>query len=138
MMQTDENMPVATEMPQAVPQLADANRQAATCKSALPGTQNTPVRRVGTITMGIALILTGVLLCITLFVPTLDIIGLFRFAPLLLVLLGVEILVAYARMGSGTIKYDVLSMLLCALLILCATGATCVAAASLYYTGVCF
>lgn len=82
-------------------------------------------RRVGTFTMGIALIASGIVLCVSLFFPQYDIISLCRFAPLFLVLLGVEVLIAGAH--NRPLRYDFLSMILCAVLIFAAMFATSIA-----------
>lgn len=87
-----------------------------------------PVRRIGTVTMGVALIVTGLVLCASLCFPQFDLIDLCRFAPLFLVLLGAEILWRTARAKDVSFRYDWLSMLLCAFLIACSCGATAVAA----------
>ncbi len=85
------------------------------------------VRRVGMFTMGIALILSGIVALIYLFYPSLDLVSLLKYAPALLVLLGVEILVCGFVFRGDVIKYDFLSMFVCFALI-CA----CVAAAAVY------
>lgn len=102
---------------------------------AQPHSVPVPARRVGTVTMGIALIATGILLCVSMFYPSLEVWMMFRFAPLLLVLLGVEILVSHARAKGKAFKYDGLSMVVCSIIILFAMGVTSVTAAFLYETG---
>ncbi|MEG2653095.1 MAG: hypothetical protein RSA17_05920 [Ruthenibacterium sp.] len=126
----DSNGNFAQPHTASAPPAAYSYHGSATAAAVVP-----PVRRVGTVTMGVALILSGVLLCVSLFWPTVNVFGLFRFAPLLLALLGVEVLVAYARAKNAAIKYDVLSMILCALLILFSLGVTSVVVAEMYYGG---
>ncbi len=83
------------------------------------------VRRVGTFTMGFALIITGAVLCIGLFNPKFDFITLFKLSPLILVALGIEILVAFTVGKGERFKYDFLSMFVCFCLIVASAGASC-------------
>ncbi|MFR9190420.1 MAG: hypothetical protein ACLVL7_09465 [Anaerotruncus massiliensis (ex Togo et al. 2019)] len=53
-----------------------------------------PVRRVGTMTMGFALIVTGIVALAAMFKPSLDLVFVFKLS-LIFVLLGVEILYNY-------------------------------------------
>lgn len=80
------------------------------------------VRRVGAVTFGLTLIGMGVLLLLSLILPQMDLLSALRFAPVVLVILGVEVLVYTARPGEK-FKYDVLSILVCVLLILGVAGA---------------
>lgn len=50
------------------------------------------VRRVGTVTFGIVLILTGVLFLAHLFFPAFNYFLIYRFWPVILILLGIEVL----------------------------------------------
>lgn len=68
-------------------------------------------RRVGTFTLGIVLVASGLLMACSLFWPELDLSWVLKGAPLILILLGVETLLA-AR-GGTSIKYDWAGMLLC-------------------------
>lgn len=84
-------------------------------------------RRVGTFTLGVTLVASGVAMLIAMFFPDLDLRWALKCAPVILILLGVETLLA-AR-GGGKIKYDWLGMLLCFVL----TGAAlCMCAAAWY------
>ncbi|MPN20892.1 hypothetical protein SDC9_168271 [bioreactor metagenome] len=75
------------------------------------------IRRVGTFTMGLSLIATGLLSIYSLINPSFDILIAIKFSPAILILLGIEILVAYF-VGSGEkIKYDFLSGFVCLILI---------------------
>lgn len=76
-----------------------------------------PIRRVGNFTMGIALIVTGIALTLHYFMPGFDIITFAKFTPLILVCLGIEILWANAHKGDASLKYDLLSMFFCFILI---------------------
>lgn len=86
-----------------------------------------PRRRVGTFTLGVTLVVSGVLMAAALFRPELDLRWALKLSPLILILLGIETLIA-AR-GGGRIKYDWAGMLLCFIL----TGAAlCMCAAAWY------
>lgn len=74
-------------------------------------------RRVGTFTMALCLIVTGVLLLLRIVVPTLNFSLILRFAPVVLILLGIEILVANFMNKGEKLKYDFLSVVVCLLLI---------------------
>ena len=71
------------------------------------------VRRVGTFTMGLCLVVVGIALVINMFRPSWNMLYLFRLAPLVLVALGVELLIASATKGDTKLKYDFLSVILC-------------------------
>ncbi len=75
------------------------------------------MRRVGTFTMAICLIAIGTLLVLYVVLPGLDYLTILRFSPLVLVLLGLEILVANIRNKDGGLRYDWLGVLICILLI---------------------
>lgn len=81
-------------------------------------------RYVGRFTLGIAMIVMGVLITASLFHSTLDLTKLARLAPLMLVLLGAEILVAAARRGDRQVKVGFGMTILC-LFIIC--GSVCFA-----------
>ena len=70
-------------------------------------------RRVGTFTCGVALVLTGLAIGIYLIWPRFDLLFFFRLCPLLLVLLGGELLAASFSRSELRIKYDFVSMVLC-------------------------
>lgn len=63
--------------------------------------QTIRIRRVGSVTFGCVLIVTGVLFLIHLFLPRLDYRIIFRFWPLILITLGIEVL-----MGSKQKNYE--------------------------------
>lgn len=100
-----------------------------------PRTDSAPVRtrRVGTLTLGLTLIVCGALLLATLVSPSLDIITILRFSPVVLILLGVEMLVSAIRPGEK-LRYDWLSILVCFVL-LCGAGCAAVAPTLLNYIG---
>ena len=75
-----------------------------------------PVRRIGTLTMGVTLILVGVILLVFFFKPF-DLFSLMRFSPVLLILLGIEILWQYSRHRGEELRYDFWGTLFCFLVI---------------------
>lgn len=77
------------------------------------------VRRVGTFTMGVTMILVGLLIVCSLFGWGIPLEWVFRFSPLILVALGVEVLVGAFSKGAK-LKYDFLSIIVCGLLTLAA------------------
>lgn len=81
------------------------------------------VRRVGSFTLGVALILTGGCIALSMVRPDFPILTAARLAPLVLVALGVEVLWANARKGDARLKYDLLSMFVCFVLICASLGA---------------
>ncbi len=76
--------------------------------------EQTP-RRVGTLTLGVVLVIAGCAMLVSLVWPQLDLRWLLKGAPLILVSLGAETLLA-AR-GGGRVKYDWVGMFLCFLLV---------------------
>lgn len=91
------------------------------------------VRRVGTFTMGAALIVTGLSICLSLVVPAFDITLVAKLAPMVLVALGAEVLFWSAHQGGMKIKYDFLSMLVCFVLLCASIGAAAVPVLWRYY-----
>ncbi len=90
-------------------------------KSIISNVNNKPQgRRVGTITTGIALITTGVAMFLSIIYPSLKYISLFKFAPLLLCLLGIEILIGFGLCKNNSLKYDYAGIFLAALTVICA------------------
>lgn len=74
-----------------------------------------PVRRVGTFTTGVVLVVAGVAMMVSMFFPKLDLTLVLQLSPLALVSLGVETLLS-AR-GGGRVKYDWVGMILCCLIV---------------------
>ncbi len=70
------------------------------------GEKNVYAKRVGTISVGITLIATGVIMFLSVVYPSINYINLFKFAPLLLCLLGVEILLSFSFCKKINLKYD--------------------------------
>ena len=87
-----------------------------------------PVRRVGTLTLGVCLIVCGVLFLCYFFVPHFNWELALKIAPAAgLILLGCEVLYFAARPQRW--KYDFLSVLLCIVLMVSAFGGACLMAA---------
>ena len=71
------------------------------------------VRRVGTVAFALLLIAAGILLLAQQFVPDFDLLAIVRFAPVLLIVLGVEVLY-YSAKPDVEVKFGWLSILGCA------------------------
>ena len=93
-----------------------------------------PMRRVGTTTMGLVLVVAGIAITAGMLNPDLDFSLLCKLSPLVLVALGVEVLIAACTARQAKLKYDVLSMFVCAFLIIAALCGTA-AAPMLEYVG---
>ena len=91
------------------------------------------VRRVGFFTLGIALILTGGCIAVSMMLPDFPLFTVAKLAPLVLVALGVEVLWANARKGDARLKYDLLSMFVCFVLICVSMGAATLPVLLRYY-----
>ena len=72
-------------------------------------------RRVGTFTFGAVLVISGALMQVSMYFPSLDLTLAMQLSPLILVCLGVEVLLA-SRSG-GKIRYDWVGMVLCFVLV---------------------
>lgn len=71
------------------------------------------VRRVGTVAFALLLIAAGILLLVQQFVPDFDLLAIVRFAPVLLIVLGAEVLY-YSAKPDVEVKFGWLSILGCA------------------------
>lgn len=76
---------------------------------------------IGTFSAAASLIFMGVVMCISLFSPV-GIVSALKFAPVMLVFLGIEILLAVIANRSARLKYNIKSLVLTVLLV----GVTCV------------
>lgn len=85
------------------------------------------VRRVGTVAFALTLIVVGALLLIRAFVPGFDVLTVLKFSPVILIILGVEVLIYSAR-PDVNLKYDFLSMFVCFVLLVAAAGSNVVSA----------
>lgn len=90
----------------------DENKNASAASAAETPAAPKKVRRVGRMAFALLLIAAGVLLLIQQFVPNFDLLSIVRFAPALLIVLGVEILIYSAR-SDISVKFDWLSVLGC-------------------------
>lgn len=79
-------------------------------------------RRVGTVTMACALIAVGVLLIIGSFNQSISFLMMARLAPIILIVLGIEILVRYFVSKGEKLRYDFLSGFVCFVLIMGSLG----------------
>ena len=61
------------------------------------------VHRVGTVTLGIGLVIFGVLFLLKLFLPMLDYLVIYRLWPVILILLGIEVLISCRK---SNVIYD--------------------------------
>ena len=63
-------------------------------------------RRVGTFTAGLTMVAFGILFMVQLFTTAIDYLIIFRFWPIILILLGTEILVGHFVNKEEKLKYD--------------------------------
>lgn len=110
--------------PPAYPLPPPAYRGAPGAASPAPAADRKKGRRVGTFTLAICLILVGILLVMRIVLPALDYTLAARLSPLILVLLGAEILIANIRHKDEKLYYDGLSIFICIVVI----GATLILA----------
>ena len=82
------------------------------------------VRRVGTTTLGLTLVAVGVVLICSLFVPKFPLDMVLRFSPVVLILIGAEILYNAVVHREEKLRYDFLSMFVCFILIIASAGAS--------------
>lgn len=73
-------------------------------------------RRVGTLTMGLSLVAAGIALLAGQF-GLISVVEVLRWSPVILILLGIEMLVGSALCKGEKMRYDFLSMLVCFVLI---------------------
>lgn len=66
----------------------------------------TKSRRVGTLTMGVSLIGAGILFAAHLIIPAVTYYYIFRLWPVILILLGIEVLIANVKNKEEKISYD--------------------------------
>lgn len=91
-------------------------------------------RRVGTITMGLVLIIVGGLLLYSLWGDEVDFTVIIKIAPVILIALGIEILIQTTFAHGRKIKYDLLSMFLCGMLIFGSIGVAVAAPLLAYFS----
>lgn len=83
-------------------------------------------RRVGTFTTGIVLIMFGIMFLLRLVNPNIDYLKIAALWPLVLVLLGIEIIVAYAINKEEIMKYDFGAIILIIMLSFFSMGMGCI------------
>ncbi len=113
------------QMESTMPQDCDASESAANSQQPAVETpakkssrmKERKIQYAGRITLGIALIIVGVLITAGLFMPSMDLTKLAKFAPLILVALGLEILVSSIRHGDRQVKVGFGMVILCLFLI---------------------
>ncbi|EJO5347274.1 hypothetical protein NRP93_001351 [Clostridium botulinum] len=79
-------------------------------------------RRVGTLTSGIILVVFGVLFLLRLITPNINISLIASLWPIILVLLGIEIILAYIINKEEKMKYDFGAIILVGILVVFAMG----------------
>ena len=82
-------------------------------------------RRVGTFTTGIVLVIFGILFLLRLIYPSINYLLIASMWPLVLIILGIEIIVAYTINKEDIIKYDFGSIILIIIVSIFAMGMGC-------------
>jgi len=82
-------------------------------------------RRVGTFTTGLVLVMFGVMFLLRLINPSIDYLKIASLWPLVLILLGIEIIVAYLINKEEIMKYDFGAIVLIIMLSFFAMGMGC-------------
>ena len=83
--------------------------------------KNVRIRRVGTVTFGLSLVVLGMLFLLQILFPALNYEVIFRLWPLIFIALGIEVLVS-SRKPEEQIRYDGAAILILVLLICFAMG----------------
>lgn len=102
--------------------MADTTQQAPQQTPGTPQPKPPHPRRVGTLTAGLALILTGLAIGASLLWPSFDLTIAFKLCPLILIFLGIEVVASNFAGSNVPIKYDFLSFFLCIILVFSALG----------------
>lgn len=124
----NQNTPVPEEPTQ------DASQE--TTAQAAPETAPKPpvkVRRVGTFSLGLMLVAIGAIQLAQIFMPNVNVLSVVKYAPVVLIVLGIEVLI-YAARPDVKIKYDVISIFLCIIIMLTAGASGAVAAVAQAFT----
>ena len=124
----NQNTPVPEEPTQ------DASQE--TTAQAAPETAPKPpvkVRRVGTFSLGLMLVAIGAIQLAQIFMPNVNVLSVVKYAPMVLIVLGIEVLI-YAARPDVKIKYDVISIFLCIIIMLTAGASGAVAAVAQAFT----
>lgn len=102
--------------------MTDTTQQAPQQTPGTPQPKPPHPRRVGTLTAGLALILTGLAIGASLLWPSFDLTIAFKLCPLILIFLGIEVVTSNFAGSDVPIKYDFLSFFLCIVLVFSALG----------------
>lgn len=102
--------------------MSDTTQQPPQQPAETPPPSQPHTRRVGTLTAGIALVLTGLAIGASLIWPSFDLALVFKLCPLILIFLGIEVLVSNFAADNVPVKYDFLSFFLCIILMFSALG----------------
>ena len=128
----NQNIPVPEEPTQDTCQ--DASQE--TTAQAAPETAPKPpvkVRRVGTFSLGLMLVAIGAIQLAQIFMPNVNVLSVVKYAPVVLIVLGIEVLI-YAARPDVKIKYDGISIFLCIIIMLTAGASGAVAAVAQAFT----
>lgn len=90
---------------------------------AAPAQPPRKVRRVGTFTFGLLLVVAGIMLILRTVMPSLDLRFVVNLLPVALIALGIEVLV-YAARPNVQLKYDGLSIFVCILILIGVGGSS--------------
>lgn len=118
------------------PEEATQDTRQETTAQAAPQTEPKPpvkVRRVGTFSLGLMLVAIGAIQLAQIFMPNVNVLGVVKFAPVVLIVLGIEVLI-YAARPDVKIKYDGISIFLCIIIMLTAGASGAVAAVAQAFT----
>lgn len=124
----NQNIPVPEEPTQNASQ--ESTAQAAPETAPKPPVK---VRRVGTFSLGLMLVAIGAIQLAQIFMPNVNVLSVVKFAPVVLIVLGIEVLV-YAARPDVKIKYDGISIFLCIIITLTAGASGTVAAVAQAFT----
>lgn len=90
-------------------------------------------RRVGSVTLGVALVFTGLMILYSFFGEPVNLIRWLKFSPIILVFMGIEIIISTFLCRRVRFKYDILGIFLCGFLILASLGGSIAASAGGQY-----
>lgn len=79
-------------------------------------------RRVGDLTTGVFFMFIGIIMLLNMFIPSSDIINLFKISPVFLIMFGIEILYYNFKNNNENIKYNILGIFMCFIIFFCSKG----------------